>query len=379
MPLKDFLKNNRKNLKVLFLPSATKIVAATRYRIYEYLPFLEKEGIIYKVYPINSDFISRLSIRSSDFKQLFRMAYYSMLVAERIIRAVPIIFLAFRYEVIFIQRATFLFGFERLLKAVNKNIIFDFDDAIFISDNRGNGLIDRLKGWVQNRSVARILKISKYAIVENDYIKKYALGFCPNVEIITGPINTERNLPKNIERNNAETIIGWIGSPSTTPYLRLLDNIFKEISAKYPVIVKLIGASKFELTGVKVVVKDWESDTEVEDLQSFDIGVMPMSDNEWTRGKVSIKLLQYMSVGIPVVCSPVGAHAQIIQDGVNGFLAYSDSEWIEKLSLLIKNPDLRKRLGDNGRFTVEKRFSVKVNAPRLLSVLKKVYEDRRFG
>lgn len=361
-------------MKVLFIPSSTRIVAATRYRICEYLPFLEEKGIIYKIYPISSERTSRLSLKSPEFNMLKKVIYYLELIVERILRTFPILYLASKYDVVFLQRTTFFFGFEKVLKLINKNIIFDFDDAIFISDSRSNNLIDLIKGWAQNKNVSRILKISKYAIVENDYIKSYALKYCKNIEIITGPIDTERNFPKSKNRNRNKVIIGWIGSPSTTPYFRLLYNVLTILSNKYSLIIKLIGASKFELPGVKLVIKDWNFNTEVEELQSLDIGVMPMPDDEWTRGKVSIKLLQYMAVGLPVVCSPVGAHAQIIQDGVNGFLALTDEEWIEKLSALIENPDLRERLGRGGRVTAKEKFSVEVNAPKLLKIIQNTYE-----
>lgn len=360
-------------MKILFVPAATRVVAATRYRIYEYLPYLEKAGVSYRIYPLNSERISRLSFQSSAFSPWKRWGYYFQVIAERFLRSFAVLCLAARYDIVFIQRATFLLGMERLLQRINKNIIFDFDDAIFVADKGKNSLVDRLREKVQYSSVSGVIRISKCVIVENDYVRDYALQYCSNVQIITGPIDTERNIPGARPQDSKEVVIGWIGSPSTAPYLGVVEEALKTISKKYPVAVKLIGAGRFVLPQVNLVLKDWSIDSELQELQSLDIGIMPMPDNEWTRGKVSIKLLQYMAAGIPAVCSPVGEHRRIIQDGVNGFLAASPDEWARKLSVLIEDAQLRQKVGSAGRRTAEERFSVKVNAPKMFNIFKQVY------
>ncbi|KKT72855.1 MAG: Glycosyltransferase [Microgenomates group bacterium GW2011_GWA2_44_7] len=133
----------------------------------------------------------------------------------------------------------------------------------------------------------------------------------------------------------------------------------------------------FSIDGLSTIIsKPWSMEEEIEDLKTFDIGIMPMPDNEWTRGKCGFKAILYMNMGIPCVCSPVGVNREIITDGVNGFLAGTDEEWIEKLSLLIENAELRKKLGMAGRKTVEEKYSVNINAPRCLEIFKRVYKER---
>ncbi|MCK4816159.1 glycosyltransferase family 4 protein, partial [bacterium] len=171
--------------------------------------------------------------------------------------------------------------------------------------------------------------------------------------------------------DNDKVVIGWIGSSSTTPYLSILFPVFRRLCRTHPnAYIKLIGATPINIPDVRVKQVDWDLETEVEELQEFDIGIMPLPDNEWTRGKGGYKLLQYMAVGIPCVASPVGINKELIRDGENGFLATTEEEWYEKLSLLIENPEIRKRMGLRERDFVVKNYSFEVAAPKLISVLK---------
>jgi glycosyltransferase involved in cell wall biosynthesis len=359
-----------KEVSILFVPFGTVRVAATRYRIYQYLPYLDEQKIKYKVFSILSDSTTKQMVMSPTFDRFRKLLYYLQLVLERIIRFCPVLILAARYKVVFIQRASFPFGLEKVLQMVNKNIIFDLDDAIFISDRTEKGFVNRIKELSKTQEVADILKVSKGAIVENEYVKDYARKYCREVFLIPGPIDTKRNFVKE-KINNSEVSIGWIGSPSTTVFLKMLHGVFKELGKKYKIQVKLIGAGQYKVDGVRVVDVNWCLNKEVEELQSFDIGVMPMPNNEWTKGKLGCKMLQYMSVGVPAVVSYTPTNAEAIENGINGFLVNSEEEWIEKLSLLIENPDIRRRIGMAGRRTAEEKFSVRVNAPRILSVLRK--------
>ena len=125
-------------------------------------------------------------------------------------------------------------------------------------------------------------------------------------------------------------------------------------------------------------MRRWTLERELEDLHGFDIGIMPMPDTEWTRGKCGFKALLYMACGVPPVCSPVGMTTDIVQDGQNGLLATTTEEWIEKLSLLVENPELRRRMGEAGRATVEDRYSLTTHAPRFLETLQRTAELGRW-
>lgn len=358
-----------KEISVLFVPFGTARVAATRYRVYQYLPYLDAQNIRHKVFSIISDATTRQMIASVTFARLKKLAYYLRVILEKIVRFWPVLILSTKYKVVFLQRTSFPFRLEKLLQMVNENIIFDLDDAIFLPDTKGKGFISRIKEYSKSTEVANILKVSKCAIVENEYIRTYAQRYCRTVFLIPGPIDTKRNFVKQ-KKDNGELSIGWIGSPSTAIYLNTINTVFKNLSEKYRIKINLIGAGQYNLNGVKIINDNWHLNKEVEQLQSFDIGIMPMPNNEWTRGKLGCKMLQYMSVGVPTVASYTETNAEAIENGKNGFLVNSEKDWIEKLSLLIENYDLRRSIGLAGRCTAEEKFSLKVNAPKILNILK---------
>ena len=361
--------NIRKRISILFVPSGTKIAPATRYRINQYLPYLDKEFMEYSVYSIISHNMTLRMIKSPTYNALGKLFYYIGIVAEKFIRGLKIIYIANKFDIVYLQRTTFMFGLEKLLKIRNKNIIFDIDDSIYMPDNEENGILGALKKSMKRKEVSSVLKITKCVIVENRHIKNFVRQYCNNIYLITGPIDSVKNYTKEYRQDAKEIAIGWIGSPSTTPYLNMLNNVFVELSKKYKIKVMLIGAAHYEIEGLKIENIPWQEETEVFQLHKFDIGIMPMPDDEWTRGKVGCKMLQYMANAIPAVVSYTPTNAEIIEDGVNGFLARSESQWVEKMSLLIESFDLRQMVGKKGRQAVEEKFSLQVNFPKLKEVL----------
>jgi len=362
-----------KNLSILFVTYGTKLAPATRYRVYGFLPFLEKEGLDCKVFSIISGFTTNLMIKSSMFNSLQKIIYYIQVSIERVFRACVVVFLAGKFDVVFLQRVTFPFGLERLMRMKNKNIIFDIDDSIYMLDKEERGLIGCLKKYSKKKEVTSVLRVSKCAIVENAHIENFVRQYCNDIYVITGPIDSIRNFPKEYKADTKNIIIGWIGSPSTVLYLDMLKRVLRRLQEKCDVDIRLIGSGPHSIDGVRFEIIDWSEGTEVFELHKFDIGIMPMPDNEWTRGKVGCKMLQYMANAIPAVVSYTPTNAAIIKNGDNGFLVNSEEEWIEKLSLLVEDPVLRQKIGISGRKTVEEKFSVKVNMPKYIEIFKNVY------
>jgi glycosyltransferase involved in cell wall biosynthesis len=157
----------------------------------------------------------------------------------------------------------------------------------------------------------------------------------------------------------------------TVRYLFEIQEALSKLFQKYPVILRCIGTpSDFVMNGINIENVRWDESTEVNDLLTFDIGIMPLFDDLFSRGKCGLKLIQYMACGIPSVASPVGANKDIIQNGVNGFLASNADEWINKLALLIEDQRLREKIGKEGRMTVIKRYTFQITAPKLLEIYK---------
>jgi len=277
-----------------------------------------------------------------------------------------------RYSLVFIHRESCPFGppiFEWLIYKAKKPIIFDFDDAIFLENfNPVNNFYRFFKFPSKTK---RIIRMSKAVIVANRFLKEYADKFNKNVYVVPTCIDIEKfNVPG---KNNGRLVIGWIGSPTTAPYLKIIFHVMQRLSWKYDFIFKIVGAGEeISIKGVKVENFAWQLSKEVEDFKSIDIGVYPVPDTLWVYGKAGFKAIQYMSVGAPVVASPVGMIKEIIQDGVNGFLADSDEDWIKKLSRLIEDFQLRQRIGLNGRKSVEKKYSVSINAQEFIDIIKNV-------
>jgi glycosyltransferase involved in cell wall biosynthesis len=166
--------------------------------------------------------------------------------------------------------------------------------------------------------------------------------------------------------------IGWSGSLTTMQQLRIIEPALKRLRRLQPFRLKVLGEPNFSMEGLEVESKAWSAAIECPELRSFDIGIMPLPDDAWSRGKCGLKALQYMALGIPTVASPVGVNREIITDGDNGFLASTESEWVDKLLRLIADPELRAQFSREGRKTVEQRFSAAVQAPRLLALLQQV-------
>jgi glycosyltransferase involved in cell wall biosynthesis len=209
-------------------------------------------------------------------------------------------------------------------------------------------------------------------VVGNEYLAAYARGFNDRVTVIPTTIDLDEYLPHETYVDRSPVAIGWSGSRTTLAHLRTLDRVLRQVAAQVPVRLHVIGTDVYPIEGVEAHVAEWRPDTEIPELSRFDIGVMPLPDEEWARGKCALKALQYMAMGVPTVTSPVGVNADIIRDGENGLLASTEEEWVAKLVALVQDARLREHLGRAGRITVEKEYAASIQAPRVLELLRRV-------
>ncbi len=246
----------------------------------------------------------------------------------------------------------------------------DFDDAIFHNyDRHRSALVRRLWG----RKIDRLMAGAALVTAGNAYLANRASGAgARRVQIVPTVVDLDRYPPRTAgdPAGDGTTDIAWIGSPATVAYLRLLAEPLRQLTARHPVRLVVIGGGETRLPGVDVVVKPWSAATEAADLARCHVGVMPLPDTPWERGKCGYKLIQYMACGLPVVASPVGVNREIVQPGQNGLLAADDTQWLDALEQLITDPALRVRMGQAARTTVEQRYSVQAVAPRLAMLLR---------
>lgn len=256
-----------------------------------------------------------------------------------------------------------------IAKVFRKKIIYDFDDAIWMTDNLAESKFER---WVRCRSkVAAICRWSYKVSCGNRYLAAYAQQFNSNVVVNPTTIDTEnQHNPALHRRQRAEGItIGWTGSHSTLKYLEAILPVIRQLLEQYVFIKFLVIANRnpaFDLP--RYEFRQWSAATEIADLAEIDIGIMPLPDDEWSKGKCGFKALQYMAMEIPAVVSPVGVNTEIIEAGYNGFLCATPEEWFHRLSVLIEDADLRRQIGKQGRQTVIDRYSVASNTATFLSL-----------
>lgn len=248
-------------------------------------------------------------------------------------------------------------------------LIADFDDAVFHRyDMHRSALVRRLLG----RKIDGVMSRASLVLAGNDYLADRARSAgAKRVEVFPTVVDLERY---RIERRVAHDriIVGWIGSPNTARYLKPLEPVLRMISSDCPGEFVAIGARQDQLDDELMVAQPWSEDTEVEQLSDLDIGVMPLSDDPWERGKCGYKLIQYMASGLPVVASPVGVNSDIVSHGETGFLAVSEHDWADALTRLIRDAGLRRRMGQAGRIRAEKHYSLQVQTPRLERLLRSV-------
>jgi len=327
-------------MKVLFLIQGFQ-VAASRYRVLQYLPYLESNGVE-----------ATVSLYPRTFKE--NLQFFATLP---------------QYDILFLQRKRFNQPRLALLRKRAKRIVYDFDDSVMYRNSKAKDPISRTR----RRRFVQMIKASDFVIAGNEFLKSQVLPIHSNVEVIPTSIDEEKYHLKVYPAEKERVILGWIGDHGSIHYLEKMRPIFENLGKRYPSVdLKIVCDVFFDCDQMKVIKKYWNSEEEVSDLQSFDIGLMPLVDDPWSWGKCGLKIIQYQGVGVPVVCTPVGINRDLVEDGVNGFYAMTPEQWEEKLSILIEDSALREKMGLEGRKRVLSRYTLQTCGPRLLSILEQV-------
>ena len=357
------MTNERREVRVLLLSRYGRLAASSRVRSYQYLPYLRELGVVVESKPLLSDrYIERLyrgrprnpaPILAGYIRRLWNLATSS------------------RFDLLWIEYELFPWlpaWFELLLSRLGVPYVVDYDDAIFHRyDSHRNPLVRRLLG----RKIDQVMRQARLVIAGSDYLAEHARrAGAARVERVPTVVDLNRYHVTTPAEDRTYTV-GWIGSPLTAPYLQKVRDALTDVCSDGRVRVRLIGSGPISLDHIAVETRPWSESTEVAELQRFDVGIMPLPDEAWERGKCGYKLIQYMACGLPVIASPVGACRQIVEHGMNGFLAYTSSEWIVALRTL-QDPALRARLGAAGRTKVEQAYCLQVTAPRLASLLRSI-------
>jgi len=363
--------------RVLFLTKYGRSGASSRYRVLQYIPYLEAHGFRCDVQSLHADEYGAAFFARRE-KQVL---YYVRRIAKRIAAVLR----ARRYSAVFIQKELVPYFpplLELMLKRMRVNIIYDIDDAIFL-------LYAGSKHFLVRRLLASkmpaVLRWSTVVLAGNAFLHRYALAYNPCAILFPTVVDHRKYEPKSqavllgesCQHAKMLPVVGWIGSPETLRFLVERADLLRRIAARFPFQLCVIGVPGAAIPGIAVRAVPWDEKTEAIELARCDIGIMPLPDSEWAKGKCGLKLLQYMASGLPVVSSPDGGADAIVQHGVNGFVARSDEQWYSYLVTLLDNPDLRTLMGSAGRTHVEANFSLEQWAPRMADVLRPCMQGDR--
>lgn len=352
-----------RRLRVLFLTKYSRAGASSRYRTFQFLPFFEEEGLDCEAAPLFDDRYLAGKYRAGHahpfdvaralgrrLLQLLRVRQFDLLVLE--------------YELL----PYFPAWIERLLARRGIRYTVDYDDALFHQyDQHRSELVRSVLG----DKIATVMNGARLVTAGNDYLADYAVQAGAKwVEQVPTVVDLRKYQPSAKFDSDAPVTIGWIGSPATAKYLDALAKPLALVCRETNARVRLIGAGPTALPGVTVDRLAWDEATETKDIAGFDIGIMPLPDGPWERGKCGFKLIQYMACGVPVVASPVGVNRRIVDPGIHGFLATNPQQWLQALSQLVRDPALRASMGAEGRRRIESSYSTQVVAPRLARLLR---------
>ena len=336
-----------------------------RFRIEQWAPGLRTLGVHLEFEPFMSPELNTILYRPGNYGRKAALIGGAMFRRAKCLRHVR------EFDLVYVQRETALVGpafFERWMRFMGVPYVFDFDDAIFLPNaSEANQVFGFLK---LPGKTATACRLAAHVMAGNDYLGEYAVRFNRQVTVVPTTIDTEKYRPSRPRWESPKPQLVWTGSPTTVRYLESLAGALQRLRERHDFTLRVIGAPRVSLPGIEIDMMPWTPETEAVNLQGAWAGLMPVPDDAWARGKCGCKALQYMAVEVPAVCSPVGMNVQLIRDRENGFLASSEDEWVEKLSLLIDSAELRRRLGQAGRETVEAWYSAEVQVPRVFQIFK---------
>jgi glycosyltransferase involved in cell wall biosynthesis len=335
-----------------------------RYRIEQWAPLLEQFGPRITFASFRGEELHSLLSRSGNTVRKI------LLTARESARRLNVLKLIKDYDLIYIYKEVALLGpafIENIISLKGVPIVFDLDDAIFLHSTYSSPVNRFFRLLKFPGKTGTICRLATHVIAGNQYLADYSSRFNQHVSLVPTTIDTVKYAFQSKPAADPP-VIGWSGSYSTVQHLNTLRRALMRLAEKESFRLRVIGTTSYEIDGVPVEAIPWRSETEIQDLRAIDIGIMPLPDDEWARGKCGLKALQYMALGIPTVCSPVGVNPTIIKDDENGLLATTEDQWIEKLTRLLHSPSLRERLGKAGRQTVEAEYSMSIHAPRVYQI-----------
>lgn len=353
------------HIRVLGLPKYGQLGASSRLRIIQYEPVLRTRGISVQVDPLLSDRLLAQRYLSKLYGTRGLVDAYCQRFARLLDRR--------SHDVLWIEKEALPWTplwLERTLLG-DSPFVLDYDDAVFHTyDKHPSALVRGIFGSRLDGLMARATVV----VAGNDYLAQRAVDAgARHVELLPTVVDLDRYEANRVEKSSAADglpRIVWIGSPSTVRYVQHIRDCLISLASDIPFVLRIIGGGEVKMPGVQTETIPWTVDTEVHSIGTSDVGIMPLIDSSWERGKCGYKLIQYMACGLPVVASAVGVNAEIVESGVNGWLATSPAEWHEALRRCLTDSALRDEMGRAGRMKVEQRYCLQQTGPIMANVLR---------
>ncbi len=336
--------------RIIFITQGNIDHASSRIRAVNYFPHFRENG--YTVF-----WIPRIPRKFSSWAG--RRIIFPVLKRINSIRIIgALLFVSFDF--LFVQRHFLVPFLLRVVRMRKRKIIYDLDDALYIGAD----------DWRAREKTVGMIKNADLVIAGSPVLKKFAAQYNTNVTTITSPVKIET--VKTELRNREVITIGWIGSEWTSKYLDQLDDVFRKLRESYKVSFLFVGCKTGVLSGINPEIVPWSLEKEAYYLSRMDIGIMPLNDGDFEKGKGGYKLFQYMAAELPVIATPVGINKDIVIEGKNGFLCKSGEEWYSSFVKLIEDDQLRKKMGENGRQEILEKYSLEVCFTQLKESLEKI-------
>jgi len=355
-------------MKVLVLASNPPDTSpGSRFRIEQWAKLLAKDGFEFTYVPFDDAALYRVLYSPG------RYLAKGFGMMRGLLRRISLLRRVRDYDVVFVYQEASRIGPAFLERAIARKrpMILDFFDPIYLQppgDSTGNQRFRFLKFVDKTGDICRL---SAHVIVGNEDLAKYARPFNPNVTIVPITVDMQECTPRTAASNRIP-VIGWTGSYSTVPHLETMRKVLTNLGKIRKFELKVMGTESFQVKGVSSHAEPWRADREVPFLHECDIGIMPLPDDPWVKLRSHLKVRQFMSVAVPCVASPVGIMPELIQDGVNGFLAESEQQWIEKMSALLDDAELRRRMGERARATMQEKYSGQAWSKSVAAILRHV-------
>lgn len=364
--------NGERPLRVLFLTRYPVDGASSRYRVFQYVPHLERLGVQCTVQSFMDSVMYRMTLQSGHtLKKVWA-------TTKAVLARLDALSKWRNYDVIYMQRELFPFGppvVERFLKKRGAVILFDYDDALFIKKpSRYNPIATLLRSPEKTRDM---FKIADCTVAGNNWLRDNALAEGGKAVTFEVAEDTTRYHEQAEVNRDQPITIGWLGSPTTVKYLKLIQDPLQKLASRYPdVRWEIIGGNEFTMDGVPWVNTAWSLEGEVAGLARFDIGLMPLPQDEWSNGKSGGKARTYMAAGVVPVCAAIGYNLELIRHGETGFLCKEGEDWYRVLSALIEEEAQRKRVSESAKADVEARFAPEKQAREMVDLFYDVLEAK---